>query len=122
MEGLWNGFDFYYVYLDRIYRIIGIFFACGEGFFGRKPHYHNYPVDLVQFFFKIRIHSSFSFKFYSFYLIRLAVFQLGGAALKDRQFKPAVFQAGSFSPRINLNLQISLASKFNTFYYRHTRP
>jgi hypothetical protein len=27
-EGMWNGFDFYF--LDRIDRIDGILFACGE--------------------------------------------------------------------------------------------
>jgi len=27
-EGMWNGFDFY---LDRIYSIFRLFFACGEG-------------------------------------------------------------------------------------------
>jgi hypothetical protein len=37
-----NGFDFYF-HLDRIYRIIRIFFACGEGLFGRRPHYPNDP-------------------------------------------------------------------------------
>jgi len=31
VEGMWNGLDFYYFYLDRIYRIIRNFFACGEG-------------------------------------------------------------------------------------------
>jgi len=30
VEGMWNGFDFYYFYLDRIYRILRNFFACGE--------------------------------------------------------------------------------------------
>ena len=25
-----NGFDLYFLFFDRIYRIIGIFFACGE--------------------------------------------------------------------------------------------
>jgi hypothetical protein len=30
VEGMRNGFDFYYFYLDRIYRILRIFFACGE--------------------------------------------------------------------------------------------
>jgi len=48
VEGMWNGFDFYYLYLDRIYRIIGNFFACGEGPFGRRPQYPNDPVDPVQ--------------------------------------------------------------------------
>jgi hypothetical protein len=42
---MWNGFDFYF-YLDRIYRIIRNFSACGEGPFGRRPHYPNDPVDL----------------------------------------------------------------------------
>jgi len=50
VEGMWNGFDIYYFYLDRIYRIIWIFFACGEGPFGRRPHYPNDPVDPVQLF------------------------------------------------------------------------
>jgi hypothetical protein len=46
-EGMWNGFDSYYSYLDRINGIIRIFFACGEGPFGRRPHYPNDPVDPV---------------------------------------------------------------------------
>ena len=50
VKGIWNGFDFYYFYLDRIYRIIRNFFACGEGPFGRRPHYPNDPVDPVQLF------------------------------------------------------------------------
>jgi hypothetical protein len=59
VEGMWNGFDFYYFYLDRIYRIIWNFFACGEGPFGRRPHYPIDPVDPVQLFsFKIGIHST----------------------------------------------------------------
>jgi hypothetical protein len=49
VEGMRNGFDFYY-YLDRIIRIIRIFFACGEGPFGRRPHYPDDPVDPVQLF------------------------------------------------------------------------
>ncbi|CAB1075944.1 hypothetical protein D1AOALGA4SA_3746 [Olavius algarvensis Delta 1 endosymbiont] len=52
VEGNWNGFDFNYFYLDRIYWIDGIFFACGKGPFGRKPHYLDDPVDPVQLFFK----------------------------------------------------------------------
>jgi hypothetical protein len=61
VEGMRNGFDFYCFYLDRIYqsslryaparRIIRNFFACGEGSFGRRPHYPNDPVDPVQLFF-----------------------------------------------------------------------
>ena len=50
VKEIWNGFDFYYFYLDRIYRIIRNFFACGEGPFGRRPHYPNDPVDPVQLF------------------------------------------------------------------------
>jgi len=42
-----NGFDF--IFLDRIYRIGGIFFACGERPFGRRP---LDPVDPVQLLFK----------------------------------------------------------------------
>jgi urocanate hydratase len=49
-EGMWNGFDFYDFYLDRINRIIRNFFACGEGPFGRRPHYPNDPVDPVRLF------------------------------------------------------------------------
>ena len=51
VKGIWNGFDFYYFYLDRIYRIIRNFFACGEGPFGRRPHCPDDPVDPVQFFY-----------------------------------------------------------------------
>ena len=56
VELVWNGFDFYYFSLDRIYqsslryaparRIIRNFFACGEVPFGRRPHYPCHPVDL----------------------------------------------------------------------------
>jgi len=45
-----NGFDFYF--LDRIYRIDGIFFACGERPFGRRPLYPDDPVDPVQLLYK----------------------------------------------------------------------
>ncbi|CAB1082442.1 hypothetical protein D1AOALGA4SA_10062 [Olavius algarvensis Delta 1 endosymbiont] len=51
MKLLRNGFDFNYFYLDRIYRIIRIFFACGERPFGRRPHDPDDPVDPVQLFF-----------------------------------------------------------------------
>ncbi|CAB1078787.1 hypothetical protein D1AOALGA4SA_6517 [Olavius algarvensis Delta 1 endosymbiont] len=51
MKLLGNGFDFYYFYLDRIYRIIRNFFACGEELFGRRPHYLVDPVDPVQLIF-----------------------------------------------------------------------
>jgi hypothetical protein len=44
-EGIWNGI-YSYLYLGRIDRIIRIYFACGEGPFGRSPHYPNDPVDL----------------------------------------------------------------------------
>jgi urocanate hydratase len=54
-EGMWNGFDFYYFYLDRINRIIRDFFAFGEGPFGRRPLNPDDPVDPVQVvFFLIR--------------------------------------------------------------------
>jgi hypothetical protein len=46
-----NGFDFIF-FLDRIYRITGIFFACGEGPFGRRPLYPDDPVNPVQLSFK----------------------------------------------------------------------
>jgi len=41
-KGMWNGFDFYF-YLDRIIRILRIFFAYGEGPIGRRPRYPNDP-------------------------------------------------------------------------------
>ncbi len=41
----------YIIFLDMINRIVRIFFACGEGPFGRRPHYPNDPVDPVQFFY-----------------------------------------------------------------------
>jgi len=34
-------------FLDRIYRIDGIFFAYGERLFGRRPLYPDDPVDPV---------------------------------------------------------------------------
>jgi hypothetical protein len=49
-EEMWNGFDFYYFYLDRINRIFWNFFACGEGPFGQRPYHPNDPVNPVQFF------------------------------------------------------------------------
>jgi hypothetical protein len=39
-------------FIDRIYRIDEIFFACGERTFGRRPLYPDDPVDPVQLFFK----------------------------------------------------------------------
>ena len=45
-----NGFDF--IFLDRIYRIDGIFFACGERPFGQWPLDSDDPVDPVQLLFK----------------------------------------------------------------------
>jgi len=45
-----NGFDF--IFLDRIYRIDGIFFAFGEEPFRPKAVYPDDPVDPVQFSFK----------------------------------------------------------------------
>ncbi|CAB1070395.1 hypothetical protein D1AOALGA4SA_905 [Olavius algarvensis Delta 1 endosymbiont] len=80
MKLLRNGFDFYLFYLDRIYRIIRIFFACGEGPFGRRPHHPDDPVDPVQLNFKIRIHSAFSFQFYSFLLDQTGRFLARGSA------------------------------------------
>jgi hypothetical protein len=50
-EGMWNGFDFYYFYFwIGLTGSSGIFFACGEGPFGRRPHYPNDPVDPAQLF------------------------------------------------------------------------
>jgi len=31
VKGMWNGFDFYYFYLDRIYRIIWNFSPAARG-------------------------------------------------------------------------------------------
>jgi hypothetical protein len=36
-----------FIFLDRIYRIDGIFFAWGERPFGRRPHYPDDPVQLL---------------------------------------------------------------------------
>jgi hypothetical protein len=44
--------DSIFNFLDRIYRIDGIFFACGERPFGRRPLYPADPVDPVQLLFK----------------------------------------------------------------------
>ena len=44
--------DSIFIFLDRIYRIDGIFFACGERPFGRRPSYPDDPVDPVQLLFK----------------------------------------------------------------------
>jgi hypothetical protein len=46
------GVDSIFFFLDRIYRIDGIFFACGEMPFGRRPLYLSDPVDPVQMRFK----------------------------------------------------------------------
>jgi hypothetical protein len=46
------GMDSIFIFLDRIYRIDGIFFACGERPFGRRPLYPDDLVDPVQFLFK----------------------------------------------------------------------
>jgi hypothetical protein len=45
-----NGFDF--IFLDRIYRIDGIFLPPARSPFGRRPVYPDDPVDPVQFSFK----------------------------------------------------------------------
>ncbi len=75
VKGMWNGFDYIYFYLDRIYRIIRNFFACGEDPSGRRPHYPNDPVDPVQLFsLKLESIPLFLSNYRVFYLIRLAVF------------------------------------------------
>jgi hypothetical protein len=45
-----NGFDF--IFLDRIYRIDGIFSPSARSSFGRRPFYPDDPVDPVPFSFK----------------------------------------------------------------------
>ncbi|CAB1081059.1 hypothetical protein D1AOALGA4SA_8719 [Olavius algarvensis Delta 1 endosymbiont] len=56
-----NEFDS--IFLDRIHRIEGIFSPSARSPFGRRPFDPDDPVNPVQLFlFKIRIHSSFSFK------------------------------------------------------------
>jgi hypothetical protein len=48
---MWNGFDFYHFYFQTgLTGLAGIFFACGGGPFGRRPHYPDDPVDPVQLF------------------------------------------------------------------------
>jgi hypothetical protein len=42
-----NGCYFKVLFLDRIYRINGILFACGEIPLGRRPCYPDDPVDPV---------------------------------------------------------------------------
>jgi hypothetical protein len=46
------GMDSIFIFLDRIYRIDGIFFASGERPFGRRPLYPDDPVDPVKLLFK----------------------------------------------------------------------
>ena len=68
MKGLWNGFDFYYVYLDMIYRIIRIFSPAARGISAEGRIIQTILLILSSYFFKIGIHSPFSFKSYSFFL------------------------------------------------------
>jgi hypothetical protein len=42
-----NGCYFKVLFFDRIYRINGILFACGEIPLGRRPYYPDDPVDPV---------------------------------------------------------------------------
>lgn len=65
VKGIWNGFDFYYFHLDRIYRIIRNFFAL-YGLSAEGRIILTILLILSNYFFKIRIHSSLYFKFYSF--------------------------------------------------------
>jgi hypothetical protein len=76
-----NGFDF--IFLDRIYRIDGIFSPSARSPFGRRPFYPHDPVDPVQFSFKdenpFLIFGLFlSSLFYVSFLIKLATFQAIG--------------------------------------------
>jgi len=42
-----NGCYFKILFFDRIYRINGILFACGEIPLGRRPYYPDDPVNPV---------------------------------------------------------------------------
>jgi hypothetical protein len=83
--------DSIFIFLDRIYRIDGIFFACGERPFGRRPSYPDDPVDPVQLLFKDKnpflffavLRYSLFDKFRKVgvsFLIKLTAFQAGGWA------------------------------------------
>jgi hypothetical protein len=43
---------------------IGFFIACGEAAFGRRPFYPDNPVDPVEFFLTVRIHTFFQYSFF----------------------------------------------------------
>jgi len=42
-----TGFDLYFLFFDRIYRIKEIFFAYGDIPIGRRPFYPDNPVNPV---------------------------------------------------------------------------
>ena len=56
VEGMWNGFDFDF-FLDRIYRIDGILFACGEMPSAEGRSIQAILLILSNCYLKIRIHS-----------------------------------------------------------------
>jgi hypothetical protein len=47
-----NGCYFKVLFFDRIYRINGILFACGEIPLGRRPYYPDDPVNPVENYFR----------------------------------------------------------------------
>jgi hypothetical protein len=46
--------DSIFIFLDRIYWIDGIYFACGERRFGLRSLYPDDPVAPVQLLFKVK--------------------------------------------------------------------
>ena len=84
------------IFLDRIYRIDGIFFACGERPFGRRPLYPDDPVNPVHLLFidknpflffavlrcsiLVRLIYETTPKCHGFLMIKLAAFLAGGGA------------------------------------------
>jgi len=52
-----NGFDFIYFIKTGFTGFIGFFIACGEAPFGRRPFYPDNPVDPVELFLILRVHT-----------------------------------------------------------------
>ena len=77
---MWNGFNCYF-FSDRIYRIDGIFFACGEVPSAEGRYILTILLILSKGFSKIRIHSS-SFS------IKPAAFQASGGAPEYIRMRP----------------------------------
>ncbi len=68
-EGMWNGFDFYYIYLDRINMIIRIFSPAARGLSAEGRIILTILLILSNWsFLRIGIHSLFSCKNQSFFV------------------------------------------------------